>query len=637
MFEVKDSQGNLFSLRIVHQDLVNLQKTILKRPIFKRIIEQADSNSRIATFLEKQIIFSYLPYRDNMFYRALLLVHYALWRAEKDKASKKKIIFFMNRRLCQDELSEYAANHNLKISWLMNFYLDKKMLRLLFLKPSHTRWIKTFINYILNENPIKFLKAFRASQRETDHKAGQPRLAVEYYGRLNLDTPQVYSDLFFWRNSQIAGEDIVITFNINLDPLNADKMAELKKHGMKPLVLNPKASRLSSYPVFYHWPRVRQDRSLANIPNTIEKKWAQQEIEQYWLAYQYWQDLFRRNNIKIHISWYKYAAEQCAIADALGSLGGISTVYQRSYEEFPFPGITVSSEIVFAFSPNNAEVLEKSGSKVPYHVAVGYCDDGLFGAVKEQASQIRSKLERRGAKHILSFFDENCWGDPRWDAAEYYVRENYMFLLEKILAEPELGIVFKPKSPFNLRKHLGPVGELLKEAKKTGRCFVFEAESFNSSYPPALAALSSDIAIHGHMFAGTAAMESALAGVPAVLLDGEGCTYSRWYDLGKGKVVFTDWDSLWEACFDYWKFKGAVPGFGDWSGVLDQLDPFRDGKASERVGTYLEWLLAGFKAGFSRDKVLADSATRYAARWGRDKITEVKPQILIREQQLCSK
>ena len=41
------------------------------------------------------------------------------------------------------------------------------------------------------------------------------------------------------------------------------------------------------------------------------------------------------------------------------------------------------------------------------------------------------------------------------------------------------------------------------------------------------------------------------------------------------------------------------------------------------MGTYLEWLMEGFKAGLPRETVLADAAERYSKIWGKDKILSV--------------
>ena len=131
--------------------------------------------------------------------------------------------------------------------------------------------------------------------------------------------------------------------------------------------------------------------------------------------------------------------------------------------------------------------------------------------------------------------------------------------------------------------------------------------------------------MHGHLCAATAGRESALAGVPTLRLDREGWARSPLYRLGVGRVVFTEWQALWNACLEHWKRPDGIPGFGDWSPMLDEFDPFRDGRAAERMGTYLTWLLEGFKAGLNRETVMADAAQRYVAQWGKDKVTQVHP------------
>ena len=88
-------------------------------------------------------------------------------------------------------------------------------------------------------------------------------------------------------------------------------------------------------------------------------------------------------------------------------------------------------------------------------------------------------------------------------------------------------------------------------------------------------------------------------------------------------MVFKTWSDLWRALEVCRVKPGSIPGLGDWSLMLDELDPFRDGLAAKRIGTYLHWLLDGFTAGLSRNTVLADAAERYSAQWGADKIKEV--------------
>jgi hypothetical protein len=174
------------------------------------------------------------------------------------------------------------------------------------------------------------------------------------------------------------------------------------------------------------------------------------------------------------------------------------------------------------------------------------------------------------------------------------------------------------------------VADLLSRAEATGRCYIFEGtDGIQGAYPPAAAALSADVAVHNHMWPGTAGMEAALANVPTLLLDSSSWPESPFYRLGGGKVVFTSMPDLWEACAEQWSSTGPIAGFGDWSPMLDELDPFRDGRAAERMGGYVSTLLEGFRDGLDRDTVMENAAERYATQWGSDKIIEAKAGSLV--------
>ena len=199
------------------------------------------------------------------------------------------------------------------------------------------------------------------------------------------------------------------------------------------------------------------------------------------------------------------------------------------------------------------------------------------------------------------------------------MRDNYVYILTKLMRDPSLGVIFKPKVPSTLYRRLGPAADLLDRAVATGRCLVIEGGALHGSYPPVMAALASDVVIHGHLCAATAGIECALARVPTLLLDREGWPVSRLHALGHD-VVFQDWDGLWQALEDHWRTPGGNPRLGDWSSMVHEFDPFRDGRAAQRMGTYLQWLLEGFQAKLPRNIVLADAAQRYAKIWGKDKV-----------------
>ena len=128
------------------------------------------------------------------------------------------------------------------------------------------------------------------------------------------------------------------------------------------------------------------------------------------------------------------------------------------------------------------------------------------------------------------------------------------------------------------------------------------------------------VCISGHLNAGTAAFECALAGLPTLLVDREGAPDSKLYDLPAEKVVFKTWPHTIDAVMEHFQSANGVPGFGDWSSMIAELDPFRDGLAAKRLGTYLQWLLEGFRQGKERGVVMAEAAERYQREWGVDKV-----------------
>ena len=143
---------------------------------------------------------------------------------------------------------------------------------------------------------------------------------------------------------------------------------------------------------------------------------------------------------------------------------------------------------------------------------------------------------------------------------------------------------------------------MVDEAKNTGRLIILDDASQNASIvPPVLAAIASDISLQAVFIAGTTSLECALAGIPSLCMDFEGWKRSFRYQLGEGKVIFPNYENLWEVLTKHWNSKEGVPGLGDWSSIINELDPFRDGRAAERMGNYLHWLIISLLRVLNKD------------------------------------
>ena len=85
----------------------------------------------------------------------------------------------------------------------------------------------------------------------------------------------------------------------------------------------------------------------------------------------------------------------------------------------------------------------------------------------------------------------------------------------------------------------------------------------------------------------------------------------RFYDMGYLK----------NAVLEDTKNPESNPTLGHVSPILDQLDPFRDGKASQRIGEYVTWYLESLDQNFSKNETLKTAMGKYAEKWRADKAT----------------
>lgn len=638
MENVRDENGMAVRLRIWHEDIYELQQQALLDPVFGQFDADELSRGRLPIFIRKKISDTDAWSRTSV-WRGALLVQLSVWKAVQESATANPVSLFMERRTWQKTINGYAGKHGIAVipvtppldflrffKWVMpEAIIDIARSIKSASYGSDSR--QSFKGVLTAVGGIFKSKSTSEDANALNGDVG-PFVAADYYGSLNLDNPERHSDFFFWHTSPLLGKNVSALFPHRVMPLEETLWSELKEHGMSGVPLRDFSTSVLEVPAF----KPSKDSgprpygSMAVRPRGREATWLKKQIAQYHETKSFWSDLSRQKNIKVYMSWFKYDASHCAIADGIQEAGGVTAIYQRAYEGISSPEVTTGADISFGFAPSNAELDRQNESEIRYHVSAGYIGDHRFPLLKEQAAVMRKQLHERGVTKIVAYLDENSAGDSKWLFGHHVPQRDYGFWLEKVLAEPWFGLVIKPKVPRGLREKLGPVAELLKRAEDTGRCVIYDqhsATSFNGWYPPAAVALVSDITVHGDLAAATAGMEAALAGSPALLYDGEGCPTSPLYALGEGKVVFKDWETMWEGCREHWSSSDGVPGFGDWSPMLEELDPFRDGRAAERIGTYLNQLIQGFQVGQDREEVMAQAAEHYCELWGSDKIVEI--------------
>lgn len=622
--------GDLAWLKVIYVDLFHIFLRIKRSAEFQAISRKIDAQEKRASFFlaKKAIIFHYDD--SNTIKYLLYLVYLAGWKVKQGLISSLPSVLFVKKRLWMKEVKDYIRDWRVELKVIAPAREWKKRVFAFFGEVRFRSLLYLYRCYGVRALLDRRSCLDRARQTEDAFvlpscgKAG--RLMVEYNGLLNTDKPQMYSDLFFAQQSDFRRQDILVSFNYPGDPFDQAKADQLEAFGASAVTLNPKATTFSPRGIFHYDP-LHDDYKPVVLNDSIraeEGNWLKLQLENYRAQAAYWRAFFKRFQVSIYLSWYKIEARHAIISDVLNELGGVSALYQRSFESEPAAETAVNADIFFGFSNESAKIEKASGSVIPYYVITGYNGDHRFKLVEPESFEVRKQLFKNGARHIIAFFDENSIADARLHPGNQFMSVNYEFLLRQALEDRSLGLVFKPKRPKTLRQRLGSVAKLLQELESSGRCFVFENGMAHGAYPPVVAAKAADIAIHGHLYAMTAGIEAALAGIPTVLLDREGWSSCPLYSYGtEGKIIFRSWESLWPILNQHLKRPGSVPGFADWSGLLDRLDPFRDGQAAKRIGNYLSWVMNGLGTGQKRDQALSDAACRYTQIWGKDKIVSL--------------
>ena len=211
--------------------------------------------------------------------------------------------------------------------------------------------------------------------------------------------------------------------------------------------------------------------------------------------------------------------------------------------------------------------------------------------------------------------------DQRWEVSVQNEFLDYDFLIRKLFENKWLGIVIKPKKPNIFHQKFKDYKSLFDKALNTGRLHIFTGDW---NYLPSDAALCSDISIQNYIHTGSAAVESALTNTKTLILDRQKWKHSVIYNYDKNnQIIFNSWEQIWNIVF-YHFMKKEIPELGNWKNFIQDIDPYRDGKAFIRYTDLLNWQLEDFNRGLDYKKTLLNSIEKFSDKYGPDKVIELR-------------
>lgn len=594
--DIKDDKGNHINYNIITNEYQKIWAKLNSLNIDS--VKNKNTPRYLSDYINKSMLNGWPS--DNL--EKPLKILLLLFQVALAKSNNNKILFLIDNRICKYILQQYASSKNIKLISLR--YPIKSIVKSL-----HFFVINNFIFLLFYNLIIKiFSKTLNLS-------------LINKSNNIIIDQvmPFFKASLFWSSINKICEKIIFVSKNHKIEQSYLD---DIKSMNMNYISLSFYASNNLKVQLYSDknltfaktFSTINYNYKKSNL-NFIEKQFNKEKF--------FWKNFFYKSNAKIYGTHEKWSSKTIPAIAAMNEIGGVSFLWQTSYYEFSNPAASVNSDIYFCFSPTLDKPELLSNSNIKYLVSVGYIFDNHFEILKQKSKELKNQLRKNGAKKIIAFFDGGSSVDERWGYSNNYYEEDYKFLLDKLLNEKWLGLIIKSKKPGILKSRLKKHSELLNKAILSGRCILLtKANHIDKDLEtrPALAAMASDLSIHQRLDAGSAGIEAALSGSPTLMFDRFNLTKSQFYNNNNAKnIVFNDWNSIWQAIINNWN-NNDQQSLGDWGNIINNIDPYRDGKAGERMISYINFIHNCLNNGMSSNKAMESAFVNYEKKWGNDKL-----------------
>jgi hypothetical protein len=485
-------------------------------------------------------------------------------------------------------------------------------------------WIRSYIKKLYNLGQDIFAYYIRLTSLKPCPNE-KSCIAVHYAEGIDLKRR---SDLFWYQGSMIDAKRVIIYFDRSYNhSITKEHTRQIESMGMRWLSLcwrgdvpfsirNVWRPPLKKYHLLVTF---REENAHCLKEISMTEKWLFKAGIDLLNDIGYWQAFYQMFNVKIHIDAVEGGLQNIAQNIALDFVGGICVGKQRSEWTALISDLVgcYPDHVFFSWNCQSPTYLQKNKNENDYCIISGFPFDSTFSEKRSKNLHIRKSLHDRGVKFVIALYD-NMYGDDNC-FSKAMMLSFYKNFLEWVIEDREVWLVIKSKKP-QILNNMTEIRNLLIEANSTGRCVLMDNEYGRL---PSEAAFVADIAVG--IGISSALSEAVIAGCRGIHCDlTKSYSHLFYYKWGYKKIIFDDIDELMAALRRFKENPQNEPCLGDFSPAIDQLDPFRDGRAGERAGTYMRWFLEAVDAGEIRDRALQWANERYAKDWGVDKVIEMQ-------------
>jgi len=262
--------------------------------------------------------------------------------------------------------------------------------------------------------------------------------------------------------------------------------------------------------------------------------------------------------------------------------------YQYSCLRSRTVALLTTCEKMMTFSPHYRSRWKLAEYSPQSFEDVGYLYDYAFEPLTSRSKILRHKLAKNGVEFVMSYFDETVVWNKKYGVLNQENYENeFLEFAQYVLDDKSCGLVIKSQFQFNKVSQFKRLVKVIAQLEKEGRCVQLSRGSHRNVILPAEAALAADIAI-GNLVGGTAVLEAALAGVRSVIINNYGVKTDSDDIYAQADIIYPTAAEALKAMTEFRKGDLKRSKIGDWSAIIGQLDPYRDGRAYKRMRQVIE-------------------------------------------------
>ena len=427
------------------------------------------------------------------------------------------------------------------------------------------------------------------------------------------------SDLFWYPDSQIDADRVIIYFDRSYNHrITKEHVKRINSRGMRWLALSWRRDIPCSLKHVWRHPlkkgalltTLKKSRAYNRKDICETEKWFLKAASELVEDVEYWKTFYKMFNVKIHIDAVEGGLQNVVQNIALDLVDGIHIGKQRSEWSVPITDTIgyYPDHVFFSWNSRSPLYLDGGKNRNDYCIVAGFPYDAILARNRGGGCY----NGEYGGRFVVALYD-NMFGD-NIHYSKSMMLAFYRNFLEWAIEDEDVVLIIKSKKPVILTG-LHEIHDLLTRAKVTKRCIIM-GDVFGRLASDAL--YGADIAVG--IGISSAVTEAVIVGYRGVHCDLTSLRSHPFYQWGYEKVVFDDIDKMMVSLKRYKENPNNEPELGDWSLHLDELDPFRDGRGGERIGTYIRCLLEVFKKGGNRDEAIRNANKLYSERWGSDKV-----------------